>query len=179
MNFLVPKKITKVVQRPKKKFVPPFTVTGSLMKKSNADYLEEKANKQEQKQSKQGEKQKKIQKKGVAVKPKQKGGKSKCETDKSKSPQPGTSGIANKKGGPINLYTPDMSSESDSDESIPEEDKCCVCKLFHPKETRGCVQLIITKWAQCDMCLHWVHLGYCTSVKVVRLGDVFRCPHCE
>ena len=171
-EFFSSKKITSVVQRPQKKFVPPYSVIGNLMKKSNLEHL----NKQASSSLKTAVKPKKVQVKGPSTKSKSKkiqvkGGKSKS------SPQPSTSGVAIKRGGPIDLSTPEYSS--DSDESIPDKEKCCVCKLFHPQETRGCEQLLFTKWAHCDNCPHWVHLQYCTKVRVVRLGDTFICPHCS
>lgn len=79
--------------------------------------------------------------------------------------------------GPSHYYVDD-SDESDTS-SIPEEDKCCVCHQFTPQEVRQSVSLIFTKWAQCDLCEHWVHLIYCTETRVVRRGDSFLCPHCK
>ena len=172
-EFFSSKKITTVVQRPKKKFVPPYSVTGNLMKKSNLEHL----NKQASSSLKTAVKPKKVQVNGPYTKSKSKKIQVKGGKSKQRSPQPSTSGVAIKRGGPIDLNTPEYSS--DSDESIPDEEKCCVCKLFHPQETRGCEQLLFTKWAQCDKCPHWVHLQYCTKVRVVRLGDTFICPHCS
>ena len=65
----------------------------------------------------------------------------------------------------------------DSSESEDEE-KCCVCNKFTPQAVRDCVSIVFTKWAQCDDCNRWVHLKYCTPVKVLRRGDVFHCPEC-
>ena len=62
---------------------------------------------------------------------------------------------------------------TESESEISEDEKCCVCKKFMPDEARKSVSLIFTKWAQCDRCDHWVHLIYCTSVRVVRR------VHCE
>ncbi|KAH3737681.1 hypothetical protein DPMN_044274 [Dreissena polymorpha] len=39
---------------------------------------------------------------------------------------------------------------SSNDESIDDEEKCCVCNLFTPQEVSGATSLIFTKWAQCD-----------------------------
>jgi DDE superfamily endonuclease/helix-turn-helix, Psq domain len=84
----------------------------------------------------------------------------------------------------INLVcdTPSISSDSDSED---EQSLCCVCKKFTPAELRNSVSVVFTKWAQCDgfrnglPCLHWVHLIYCTPVRVIRKGDTFLCPHCK
>ncbi|XP_053385760.1 uncharacterized protein LOC128550546 [Mercenaria mercenaria] len=82
-------------------------------------------------------------------------------------PQPGPSHI--------NIQDSDEETLSDSDK---EEDKCCVCKKFSPSEVSKSVSLIFVKWAQCDglrngqPCKHWVHLTYCTPVRVVRRGDL-------
>lgn len=57
--------------------------------------------------------------------------------------------------------------------------KNAVYELFEPKELKDCHEFIITKWVQCDNELfkHWVHLRFCTpvSMRVIRLGDQFRC----
>jgi hypothetical protein len=37
---------------------------------------------------------------------------------------------------------------------IRDDEKCCVCKLFTPKEVRESPCLIFTKWLQCDQCKH-------------------------
>ena len=68
--------------------------------------------------------------------------------------------------------------KSQSESEITEEEKCCVFGKFVPDPVRECVSLIFTKWAQCDRCEHWVHLIYCSSVRVVRRGDSFYCVHC-
>ncbi|XP_053391918.1 uncharacterized protein LOC128554649 [Mercenaria mercenaria] len=89
-------------------------------------------------------------------------------------PQPGPSHI--------NIQDSDEETSSDSDK---EEDKCCVCKKFSPSEVSRSISLIFVKWAQCDglrngqPCKHWVHLTYCTPVRVVRRGDHFYCTHCK
>ena len=31
---------------------------------------------------------------------------------------------------------------------------------------------------KCDLCPHWVHLRVCCETRVIRRGDVFKCPHC-
>ncbi|KAH3751694.1 hypothetical protein DPMN_186263 [Dreissena polymorpha] len=73
---------------------------------------------------------------------------------------------------------------SSDDESIDDEEKCCVCNLFTPQEVSGATSLIFTKWAQCygvrngRPCLHWTHLSYCTNARVVRRQEKFFCSHC-
>ena len=81
----------------------------------------------------------------------------------------------------INLV-PDSSDSEDSD--VSEEEKCCVCGLWTPKELSRSASIIFTKWVKCDgithgkPCQHWTHLTYCTNVRVIRRGDKFYCPHC-
>ncbi|KAH3872359.1 hypothetical protein DPMN_035575 [Dreissena polymorpha] len=55
------------------------------------------------------------------------------------------------------------------DESLEDEDEtemCCVCSLFTPSAVRQSSSLV------------FVHLIYCTKLRVVRRGDIFMCPHC-
>jgi hypothetical protein len=75
----------------------------------------------------------------------------------------------------INLVN---TTDFSSDEEIEDNDKCCVCKLFQPKELHGCVSLVFTKWAQCDSsgCSHWTHLQFCCRQTVIRRHDTFICP---
>jgi hypothetical protein len=69
-------------------------------------------------------------------------------------------------------------TDSTSDDEMEDDEKCCVCHLFQPKELHNCVSLVFTKWAQCDFegCCHWVHLKYCCNTTVVRRNDTFICP---
>jgi hypothetical protein len=76
----------------------------------------------------------------------------------------------------INILPSD--TDSDTDSQIDPADLCCKCNRFQPEELRRSTSLVFTKWAQCDSCSHWVHLIYCTSVRVVRRGDTFLCHHC-
>ena len=62
---------------------------------------------------------------------------------------------------------------SSSDESVPESEKCFVCKSFTPSELRGAISLVFTKWGCCDSCQRWVHLQYCNPIKVLRSSDSF------
>ena len=87
------------------------------------------------------------------------------------SPQPGPSHI--------NLIPSDVSSSEDESESqMPDKDKCCVCKKFYVRPA-DVYKIAITNWAECDICGHWVHLAYCTPVRVVRKETHFTCPCCD
>ena len=90
--------------------------------------------------------------------------------------RPDTSGL-NKKGGPIDPTTPEA-SESDSDISDEENACCCVCDRFPPEGFVACDEVVLLKWAQCDLCPHWVHLRFCCETIEIRRGDVFKCSHC-
>ena len=70
-------------------------------------------------------------------------------------------------------------SGSEDENQIRDDEKCCVCKLFTPKEVRESPCLIFTKWLQCDQYKHWVHLVYSTEKRVIRKRDVFLCPYCK
>ena len=91
--------------------------------------------------------------------------------DKLYSPQPGPSHI--------NLLSSSsqLESEEESDSQIPDQDKCCLCKRFYA-QSREALQISFTQWASCDICGHWVHLKYCTPVRVVRKNTPFKCPCC-
>lgn len=82
------------------------------------------------------------------------------------------------KPGPSHIYLSDSSQSLDEDE-MPESEKCCVCKLYEPKELRQCNSLIFVKWAECTRCAHWVHLIFCSEKRVVRKGEPFYCIHCS
>ena len=88
------------------------------------------------------------------------------------SPQPGPSHI--------NLMS-SMSNEDSANESesqIPDEDKCCVCKRFYA-QSRESYEVYFTQQAWCDICGHWVHLRYCTPIRVVQKETLFTCPCCS
>jgi hypothetical protein len=91
--------------------------------------------------------------------------------------KPSTSGTSSK-GGPIYLISEDFDEDSVEDD-VRNEDVCCVYGEWQPKELRGCISLVLTKWGQYDVCNHWTHLTYCSPVRVLRLHDEFRCHHCE
>ena len=65
---------------------------------------------------------------------------------------------------------------TDGDDSVPEEDLCCVCHRFSPAQFDKTPDLKFYQWIGCDVCDHWVHRKYCT--KAVRRNGVFRCIHC-
>ena len=150
-DFFGKRTITVAVQRPKKRFAPPFIMTGNLLKPVNIEQL-------------------KTQAKKTKIEPKSKKSK--------ENVRPSTSGTASsKKGGPINISTPDLTSDSD-DNDDDDTETCCFCQRFQPEVLHGCPQLVIIKWGKCDFCPHWTHLTYCSDVRVLRRDSVFRCPHC-
>lgn len=114
-----------------------------------------------------------------------KNGKSpKCGNKKRKT-SPQTKGHSQEPG-PSNVQPIDNTSsrqyflsEDSGDVSISEEELCCICKMFTPHAVRNSTSLIFVKWVQCDKCRHWVHLNYCTDIRVVRIGDHYLCPHCK
>jgi hypothetical protein len=70
-------------------------------------------------------------------------------------------------------------SDSENESEIPDEDKCCQCHQYYvDKHSHGAIEF--THWAQCDnaTCSHWVHLKYCSPVRVVRKNTVFYCNCC-
>ena len=184
-NFFNERKITKVVSKPKKKFVTPYKVTGSLMKKSNIESLTIQASKREAKQLPTSKPKAAVNSKAK----KQSVPKSKVSKPTSfiktepidnllaeNSVRPGTSGL-NRKGAPIDLTTPDA-SENESDIVDDDGEKCCVCDKYEPVELVNHDEVYFVKWGECDSCGHWTHLRFCCPTRVLRRGDVFRCPHC-
>ena len=67
---------------------------------------------------------------------------------------------------------------SDSEDEMPEKDKCIICKKSNP-DWRKKPFVIILNWGQCDICAGWVHLSFCSPVRVLRRGDAFLCPLCQ
>ena len=102
---------------------------------------------------------------------------SKVSSKKSVEPVPSTSGTSMRKGVPLDLSSED-SYEGDSDVFNEDDELCCVCNEWEPKELQQCAAFVIDKWAKCDYCPHWAHLIYCSKVKFVRFKEEFRCPHC-
>jgi hypothetical protein len=88
------------------------------------------------------------------------------------SPRPSTSGI----GKFIYLESED---EEEEESNCNEEDLCCVCMKMSPPSLKDSLDLKIVNWAKCDKCSHWVHLAFCSTVRVVRRHSSFVCPHCE
>ena len=82
-----------------------------------------------------------------------------------------------RKGARLDLSSED-SYEGDSDVFNEDDELCCVCNKWEPKELQQCAAFVIAKWAKCDYCPHWTHLIYCSKVKFVRFKEEFRCPHC-
>ncbi|KAK3100399.1 hypothetical protein FSP39_019286 [Pinctada imbricata] len=81
----------------------------------------------------------------------------------------------------MNLHVANSSNQPDDSEpmEISEDEKCCRCGKFTPDEVRKSSVIIFTKWAQCDVCGHWVHLKYCDKLIAVRRGVEFKCIHCK
>ena len=46
---------------------------------------------------------------------------------------------------------------------MPISEKCCECKRYQLKELVECVSLVFTKWDQCTLCAHCVHLILASS----------------
>ena len=95
------------------------------------------------------------------------------------SPLPGPSGITTTQQPPnrVQLYS-DTESDTDTEET-PESDLCCVCKRLDPDALHLDMGLKIVSWGQCDQCNHWVHLKFCSIVRVIRRNDTFLCPCCN
>lgn len=99
--------------------------------------------------------------------------KGKVQPKKGKKPQTIQS---SQQPGPSRYVISDCSSSDE--ESVHEDSElCCCCKMFYPDMSK-CTQIILVKWGRCDKCDHWVHLTFCTPVRVIRLGDTFLCPCC-
>lgn len=88
------------------------------------------------------------------------------------SPKPSTSGLNFQK-------TTQTIPESDSDYDDSDDTAvCCICKKNSPPAINELSTIKIVNWAQCDICQHWVHLAFCTTIRVVRRHSTFLCPHC-
>lgn len=154
-SFLDSRKITQVVQRPKKTFNPPIKIVGNLLSGNNVASLLEQQQKRESLETKKT--------------------KAKSQTkNKRASPKPSTSGLSVTTGKPLPVFLSDTSSDSEAEDG----ELCCVCKQSSPSQLQDCMALVFVKWGQCDVCGHWVHLSFCTDVRVLRRGSFFRCPHC-
>ena len=55
--------------------------------------------------------------------------------------------------------------------------KCCVCDKYEPAELVNHDEVNFVKWGECDSYGHWTHLRFNWPTRVLRRGDVFRCPH--
>lgn len=91
------------------------------------------------------------------------------------SPKPSTS-IEMKR--PRTVMVREDDFDSSDGEDISESEKCVVCKNFSPDMSKR-PYIVIVSWGQCDKCSGWVHLSFCTPVKVIRRGDTFLCPSCS
>ena len=88
--------------------------------------------------------------------------KSKISTN-STSPVAGPSGVPLKKMKKVQIE----SCNSDSEEDIPDYEKCIICKQSSPDFSKK--PFIIVNWGQCEKCNGWVHLSFCTKVRVLRM----------
>ena len=93
-----------------------------------------------------------------------------------KSPVASTSGITIKK--LKKSQNKQITPDSESEEEITEDEKCIICKKFSPDISKF-PYIFIVKWGCCDRCNGWVHLAFCTHVRVLRCGAPFLCPICE
>lgn len=171
-HFFQTRTIYSVVKKPKKRFVPPYAVSGNLTNQTNYDILTKQATKKEKsapKVTKTSVKQQQTTKTSVKQD-------SVVSSVAAGGPKASTSGT-NNRGGPISLCSPARSEESTVD-SIADEDLCCLCKKYEPEQLREYPGLVIVKWGKCDFCEHWTHLTFCSDVRVLRRGSIFRCPHC-
>ena len=84
------------------------------------------------------------------------------------------------KAGPSCIHI-DMSPEDSQSEQSEYSDSelCCVCKKYMPEKINLAFVLEFANWGQCDRCQHWTNLKYCSSVRCLRRGDNFLCPHCD
>lgn len=103
----------------------------------------------------------------------------KCE-NKENNLRPSTSGVVAKSSARCKPKKTDLPAEDNSDSSdndIADSEKCIVCNRYSP-DTRNFPYIMIVKWGQCDLCKGWVHLIFCSPVRVIRRGDTFKCPSC-
>ena len=157
-----------IVKKPKRKFVPPY-IAGNLIKSTNMNVLQAKGKAPTKKPKLDPPPKKVTAKTGKSTKG-TKQVKTRCD------PCPSTSGLG-KKGGPLPLSEDTTDNDSDVDYTDDEE-TCCVCDKWQPKDLEKLAGIVFVKWGKCDFCSHWTHLNFCTPVKVLRRGSVFRCPHC-
>ena len=86
-----------------------------------------------------------------------------------------TSGVpAAKKSKQDKVLSEDLFS-SDSEDELPEKSKCIICKRANPDWSKKPF-IFILNWGQCDKCDGWVHLSFCTPVRILKRGDPFICP---
>ncbi|XP_071095056.1 uncharacterized protein [Haliotis cracherodii] len=92
------------------------------------------------------------------------------------SPRPSTSKAANNS--PVSINDSDLLDWSSDSDREADNEVCCVCSKREPQAIGNCYSELYTSWAQCThpTCQHWVHLRYCTSVRVVRRNSEFWCP---
>ena len=155
-SFLDSRKIIKIKPKQKQRATPP-TVTGNLDKECNQDILSKTASKQ-------------VNGKSANFKTPLKNNKKKPPS--SQTSAPGTSGMAP-------LLPDDVNLSDSSPEEMDEQDLCCVCHKFNADGLNPAFVIEFIRWAQCEKCMHWTHLKYCTKVRCLRRDSVFLCPHCD
>jgi hypothetical protein len=69
--------------------------------------------------------------------------------------------------------------DSDLDSGAAADEKCCIFNRFYPKDMDALNHIKIVSWGKCDECGSWVHLQFCTNIKVIRRGAKFFCPGCD
>jgi hypothetical protein len=88
-----------------------------------------------------------------------------------------TSGIPNKKMSKDYVVA---NTDSDVEENdILDSDKCIVCRRQNVKDIGKLPYLTIVNWGFCDRCDGWVHLKFCSPVRVLRRNDTILCPSCS
>jgi hypothetical protein len=93
-------------------------------------------------------------------------------------PQPSTSYAINDSHSKKNKRCVQQESSESENSDIDESEKCIICKQYQPENLDKYPHLIIVKWGRCDSCDGWVHLSFCTPIRVLRRGDSFYCPLC-
>lgn len=97
---------------------------------------------------------------------------------KRKGPKKGTS---KGKAPSIKRQNEQVNRREDFEDSVETCDKenCCICGKFQPDGLRLDRALRIVTWAQCELCMGWVHLKFCTVEEQVADSDTFHCPMCR
>lgn len=76
------------------------------------------------------------------------------------------------RGMPIDLFSAEDMTDSDS----KDDTCCCGCGQHQPDDYKKNTYIKFLNWGKCDLCDHWTHLKYCSTVKAIRRDTVFCCP---